>query len=188
MPHKVEISDKTYEDLKEFCSLNNLKIGQFADKLIRDGLMIEMYGDVPFTNYRVNLPREELVALVKECESNSVPIKEWTGETSPAAQVVKDVIKDFEKLADESEARQREKSSKTEEALKESGVPDKVANKITKLEALKELEEPVFLNPYINSASTVEIEKFCKKLTEDTLKEIGIPDKVANKITKRRLK
>lgn len=183
MPHKVEISDKTYEDLKEFCSLNNLKIGQFADKLIRDGLMIEMYGDVPFTNYRVNLPREELVALVKECESNSVPIKEWTGETSPAAQVVKDVIKDFEKLADEFEARQREKSSKTEVKTECPKIDEE-----TKLEALKELEEPIFLNPYINSGSTVEIEKFCKKLREDTLKEIGIPDKVVNKITKRRLK
>lgn len=131
MPHKVEISDKTYEDLKEFCSLNNLKIGQFADKLIRDGLMIEMYGDVPFTNYRK--PAQEITAI--------------------------EVKTEYPKIDEE-----------------------------TKLEALKELEEPIFLNPYINSGSTVEIEKFCKKLREDTLKEIGIPDKVANKITKRRLK
>ena len=63
MPHKVEISDKTYEDLKEFCSLNDLKIGQFADKLIRDGLMIEMYGDVPFTNYK--RPAQDQVEAVK---------------------------------------------------------------------------------------------------------------------------
>lgn len=131
MPHKVEISDKTYEDLKEFCSLNNLKIGQFADKLIRDGLMIEMYGDVPFTNYRK--PAQEITAI--------------------------EVKTEYPKIDEE-----------------------------TKLEALKELEEPIFLNPYINSGSTVEIEKFCKKLREDTLKEIGIPDKVVNKITKRRLK
>ena len=131
MPHKVEISDKTYEDLKEFCSLNNLKIGQFADKLIRDGLMIEMYGDVPFTNYRK--PAQEITTIEVKTECPKI-------------------------------------------------------DEETKLEALEELEKPIFLNPYINSDSTVEIEKFCKKLTEDTLKEIGIPDKVANKITKRRLK
>ena len=131
MPHKVEISDKTYEDLKEFCSLNNLKIGQFTDKLIRDGLMIEMYGDVPFTNYRK--PAQEITTIEVKTECPKI-------------------------------------------------------DEETKLEALEELEKPIFLNPYINSASTVEIEKFCKKLTEDALKEIGIPDKVANKITKRRLK
>ena len=132
MPHKVEITDRTFEDLREFCKLNDLKIGQFADKLIREGLMIEMYGDVPFTNYRVNLPKEEIVALVKETESNSVPIKKKTGETTPAAQAVKDVIKDFEKLADEFETKQSEESTNLEKTLKESGVPDKVVSKITR--------------------------------------------------------
>lgn len=136
MTHKVDISDRTYDKLKEYCETNKLKIGNFADKLIYEGLMIEMYGDVPFTNYRVNLPKEEIVALVKEAESNSVPIKEMTGETTPAAQVVKDVIKDFEKLADEFEAKLKAKQSKEspnlEKTLKESGIPDKVVNKITK--------------------------------------------------------
>lgn len=132
MPHKVDISDRTYDKLKEYCETNKLKIGNFADKLIYEGLMIEMYGDVPFTNYRVNLPKEEIVALVKEAESNSVPIKEKTGETTPAAQVVKDVIKDFEKLADEFETKQSKESPNLKKTLKESGIPDKVVNKITK--------------------------------------------------------
>lgn len=132
MPHKVDISDRTYDKLKEYCETNKLKIGNFADKLIYEGLMIEMYGDVPFTNYRVNLPKEEIVALVKEAETNSVQIKEKTGETTPAAQVVKDVIKDFEELADEFETKQSKESPNLKKTLKESGIPDKVVNKITK--------------------------------------------------------
>lgn len=58
MPHKIEISDKTYEELKEYCTLNKLKIGQYADKLVHEGLMIEMYGDTPFTDYRRKIMKE----------------------------------------------------------------------------------------------------------------------------------
>lgn len=61
MPHKIEISDRTFENLKEYCTLNDLKIGQFADRLIHEGLMMEKYGDVPFTNYRK--PIQEIKAI-----------------------------------------------------------------------------------------------------------------------------
>ena len=65
MPHKIEISDRTFENLKEYCTLNNLKIGQFADKLIHEGLMMEKYGDVPFTNYHIKPPQEIKAIEVK---------------------------------------------------------------------------------------------------------------------------
>lgn len=58
MPHKIEISDKTYEELKEYCTLNHIKMGQYADKLLYDGLMIEKYGDVPFMNYKKKIVQE----------------------------------------------------------------------------------------------------------------------------------
>jgi hypothetical protein len=128
MPHKVEISDKTYEDLKEFCNLNDLKIGQFADKLIRDGLMIEMYGDVPFTNYK--------------------------RPTQDQVEAVKTVMVNLKKL-----------ENPHEDEIRDSG-------------------DVMFGN----SDSPDEIENFREKPTQDTLKEIGIPDKVINKITRRRLK
>lgn len=66
MPHKIEISDRTFENLKEYCTLNNLKIGQFADKLIHEGLMMEKYGDVPFTNYRKPIQEIVIPGEVKE--------------------------------------------------------------------------------------------------------------------------
>ena len=59
MSHKIEISDRTYSLLKDYCSLNKLKIGQYADSLLYGQIMIEMYGNVPFTNYRAETPTIE---------------------------------------------------------------------------------------------------------------------------------
>ena len=159
MPHKIEISDKTYDCLKEYCILNKLKIGQYTDKLIYDSLMLEMYGDVPFTNYRVKQPpREEIVKLVKEAESNSVPIKENPGETTPAAQVVKDVIKDFAKVK-----------------------PIDEETKAQMIEAMEKVEAGHPQTYITNQDGEKEIQK-------EMLKQLGVPDKVVNKITRRRLK
>lgn len=66
MPHKIEISDRTYEELKEYCTLNKMKLGQYADKLIHDGLMIEMYGDTPFTDYGRTQKEEILRKIARE--------------------------------------------------------------------------------------------------------------------------
>lgn len=134
MPHKVEISDKTYEDLKEFCSLNNLKIGQFADKLIRDGLMIEMYGDVPFTNYRK--PAQEITAIEVKGTLN----KDGTFEQEKVKPIDEETKAQMIEVMEKVEAEhpqtyitnQEGEKEIQKEMLKQLGVPDKVANKITK--------------------------------------------------------
>ena len=147
MPHKVEISDKTYEDLKEFCNLNNLKIGQFADKLIRDGLMIEMYGDVPFTNYRrppdiesvpvpdysLAVPKEEVEAVAMDPPSG-LPVG---GVFEAIDKETKDrMIETMEKVEAEHPktyiTNQEGEKEIQKEMLKQLGVPDKVVNKITR--------------------------------------------------------
>lgn len=140
MPHKVEISDKTYEDLKEFCNLNDLKIGQYADKLIRDGLMIEMYGDVPFTNYRK--PPKEMV---------EIPVPDKLKEQE-------DIPPEIQKVVDEHFW-----------DMLEDKKPD----------------EPKYLEP---SEEVVNETKERIEQIEETMRQVGVPDKVVNKITKRRLK
>ena len=145
MPHKVEISDKTYEELKEFCSLNDLKIGQFADKLIRDGLMIEMYGDVPFTNYRK-------------------PIQETT---------IEEFEKGFKNAIVEGESNY---------LVNENGI--KAIDKETKdcmIETMEKVEAEHPQTYITNQEGEKEIQK-------EMLKQLGVPDKVVNKITRRRLK
>ena len=148
MSHKIEISDKTYEYLKEFCRLNDMKIGQYADKLIYDGLMIEMYGDVPFTNYRklgeiVSVPVPDYKLTVPKEEVEAVTMDPPTG--LPAGGV-------FEVIDKETKAQTNE---------------------------VKFLEGPPVKEEYI---------KRKEKLEEKILEELGVPKKVMNRITKRRLK
>lgn len=161
MPHKIEISDKTYEDLKEFCSLNGLKIGQFADKLIRDGLMIEMYGDVPFTNYRVEIkesfPPEKFRDLYM---ADPEPVKAIDKETKDH------MIEAMEKV--------------------EAEHPQTY---ITSQEGEKEIQKETLKQ--IGTISASDIEDYVsgtKKMKEAALEQAGVPAKVINKITKRRLK
>jgi hypothetical protein len=134
MPHKVEISDKTYEDLKEFCNLNDLKIGQLADKLIREGLMIEMYGDVPFTNYRK--PVQEIKAIEVKGTLN----KDGTFEQESVKPIDEETKAQMFETMEKVEAEhpqtyitnQEGEKEIQKEMLKQLGVPDKVVNKITR--------------------------------------------------------
>ncbi len=139
MPHKIEISDKTYDKLKEFCVLNDLKIGPYADKLIFDGLMIEMYGDVPFTNYKKKIVQEFPPAkFEQEYLAQPEPL------TKEEAEKIKAIDKEIkERLIEEMEkveaanpptciAHPELQNEINKEILKQVGVPSKVVNKINK--------------------------------------------------------
>lgn len=45
---RVAIYTTVYKQLKEYCILNHLSMAEMATKFIREGLMIEKYGDAPF--------------------------------------------------------------------------------------------------------------------------------------------
>lgn len=161
MPHKIEISDKTYEDLKEFCSLNSLKIGQYADKLIHDGLMIEMYGDVPFTNYRVE---------IKE----SFPPEKFRDLYMADPEPVKAIDK-------ETKDHMIEAMEKAEAEHPQTYITSQEGEKEIQKEMLKQLGtiSASDIEDYVNES---------KKMQEAALEQAGVPAKVINKITKRRLK
>ena len=163
MPHKVEISDKTFDRLKEYCELNRLKIGQCADKLIFDGLMIEMYGDVPFTNYRK--PPKEMI---------EIPVPEKMREQEEIPPEIQKVINEhfYEMLGDEKKVDEFTKMANAYESLEKESEDFKhsITDGVTKgKEILKQGEERL-------------------KQSVENLKQAGVPDKVVNKITKRRLK
>lgn len=161
MPHKVEISDKTYDDLKEFCSLNGLKIGQLADKYIRDGLMMEMYGDVPFTDYHVKPPRE-----IKEIEVKSTVSEDGTLEQEMIEKAVDEHLNEIVGF-------KWEGAGGPDILLTRRGLPEMRANNEKTDQDQEKVDE--------KTVGTTQIHK-------ETLKEIGVPNKVVNKITKRRLK
>lgn len=187
MPHKVEINDKTFEDLRDFCKLNDLKIGQYADKLIRDGLMIEMYGDVPFMNYR------------KPSEIKSMPVKEYGLSTPKDEAIPIEIPKPEGKLMylePQQEIRDRmiEAVEKVEipvpdKLKKQQDIPPEIQKVIDEhfwdmLED-KKPDEPKYLEP--SEEAVNEMKERIEQL-EETMRQVGVPDKVVNKITKRRLK
>ena len=144
MPHKVEISDKTFEKLKEYCSLNDLKIGQYADKLIYDGLMIEMYGDVPFTNYRkpgeiksvrvpdysLTVPKEEVEAVAMDPPSG-LPVVGVFEDIDKETKAQMNEVKFIETPPIPEDIIERKKTLE-KEFLENTGIPTKIVNKITK--------------------------------------------------------
>lgn len=51
----MEIEKKLYSEIKNYCAINNLKIGDFINKLLRKAFNIEKYGNKPpFLNEKIN--------------------------------------------------------------------------------------------------------------------------------------
>lgn len=46
----VEIDKKLYQDIKDYCKVNNLVIKDFVNKLLRKAFTVEKYGEKPFAN------------------------------------------------------------------------------------------------------------------------------------------
>ena len=68
----VSIDGKLYNELKEYCALNGLRITEFAESLIRKSFTYEKFGDIPFGT----LPEpsiEPVKAVVEEKPVEAVP-------------------------------------------------------------------------------------------------------------------
>lgn len=53
--HRITINDSLYKELYEFCKLNNLKLTEFCNILLKKSLLIEKYGETPFVSYNNNV-------------------------------------------------------------------------------------------------------------------------------------
>ena len=70
MPN-VNIEDKLYEDLREYCRLNKLTISVFVNDLLRKSFMVEKYDEAP--PFFKKKKESEIVSIPVE----PVPEKEW---------------------------------------------------------------------------------------------------------------
>ena len=43
----VNVDDKLYEDIKQYCKLNGLKIGNFINEILEKSFLVEKYGSMP---------------------------------------------------------------------------------------------------------------------------------------------
>lgn len=69
--HNIQITDeKLYNDIVEFCKLNNEKISSFCQKLIEKQFLIEKYGYTPFNNIEIITPIKD-----NNVDNESVPFK-----------------------------------------------------------------------------------------------------------------
>ena len=66
----VKINSSLYSEIKEYCSLNNLKINAFVNEMIKKQFSIEKFGDEPFFNYN----KESHVAVDTAAEEESKTI------------------------------------------------------------------------------------------------------------------
>ena len=47
--HSIAITDeRLYNDIVEYCRLNNEKISNFCQRVLKEQLLVEKYGDTPF--------------------------------------------------------------------------------------------------------------------------------------------
>lgn len=77
MPKKtIQIDAKLLDDIAAYCSLNDIKKNEFIERLIKNGFMIEKYGDKPsIINTKVNKKVEERpkgdISVVKKQETET---------------------------------------------------------------------------------------------------------------------
>ena len=80
---QVSVDRKLYSQIKEYCSLNDLKISAYIDALLKDAFMRSKYGEKPFDNK---------VVRVETTFETDVP--GITGVVYPK-EVVKEAVKEF---------------------------------------------------------------------------------------------
>ena len=68
--HNIRISNDLYNEIKDYCTINNLKINVFVNDLLEKSLKREIYGDVPAI-FTVNTEVEK----VEKAEITSEKIK-----------------------------------------------------------------------------------------------------------------
>ena len=75
----VEIENKLYSEIKEYCKLNGLVIKDFINKLLKKAFTVEKYGDKPFSIESVPQKKsskleQEAVDKIKDIIENQVSV------------------------------------------------------------------------------------------------------------------
>jgi hypothetical protein len=107
MPN-VNIEDKLYQDIKDYCRLNKLTISVFVNDLLRKNFMVEKYDDAPpffkkknVESIKVKSPEE----FQKEYLADPEPIKKEKYEKPEVISM--EIKKDEAALAEREKARRR---------------------------------------------------------------------------------
>lgn len=117
MPN-VNIEDKLYHDIREYCRLNKLTISVFVNDLLKKNFMVEKYDDAP-PFFKKKKPEIETVQVdlekVKEAKTPEEFEQEYLAEPEPIKKekyekpevISMEVKKDEKALTEREKARQR---------------------------------------------------------------------------------
>lgn len=72
---RIKIDEKLYFSISEYCKINNLKIEDYVNSLLKKKFMVDKYGDRPAGNTQV-VPQKEPIIIP------SVSVEEVTEENS----------------------------------------------------------------------------------------------------------
>ncbi len=105
---QVSVDRKLYNQIKEYCSLNDLKISAYIDELLKDAFMRDKYGERPFDQ------------KVETVETKFEDLPTITGEVHP-----KEVVKEPDKVfpIDEIKTLSAEKGEITVKSVPAEDVP-----------------------------------------------------------------
>ena len=172
----VEIDKKLYQEIKDYCKLNDLVIKDFVNKLLRKALTVEKYGDKPFSY--------ENGTIVDNKKKQNGMIPEVTPEAIWAPYVPEEVVTtlvDLEPLNVELPEKIKERYAEVDDKfygkLQVDGLLEKESNgKIGKMELP---DEPPYNNvmvttEHINDLEAQAIEKI-KDLVEN---QVSVPAEI----------
>jgi hypothetical protein len=76
MSHRIQIDDNLYNDIAEYCKINNETVSGFCQRILKEQLLIEKFGDTPFTiTSNIITPKkvvENYIAPISEKETVNV--------------------------------------------------------------------------------------------------------------------
>ena len=84
--HSIAITDeRLYNDIVEYCRLNNDKISNFCQRVLKEQLLVEKYGDTPFGNITHEMELPSVVPIDANAKDVIQPqINHWVEENTKA--------------------------------------------------------------------------------------------------------
>ena len=106
----MQIDEKLYAEIKQYCELNDLKIKAFISDILRKAFNREKYGDGPFQIHRENTiitPTPE-IKVEKKVVTYNIPIPTATDEEKiPINNKVENEVIKFEKIETPNKTKKR---------------------------------------------------------------------------------
>lgn len=94
----MEIDKKLYNDIKEYCKLNDLKVGNFINNLLRKAFNIEKYGSTPFSVNNGTIFDDTLYNIIENNKNDDIIYKE-DQKVEEVKEIVPEVIEEKEVVA-----------------------------------------------------------------------------------------